>query len=181
MLKIVSVFLEHFFWVSLDFKVIVYFVSKIVQTCFEKKIVLVIEKYLSKFKIESQECWNSSRTNWDVEKWKKQVRYILSKNKKTIWQLIVRKNWENMFCILWLLVGNVKPKPTPHCWGHQVQKVDTEAKFYVILFVMINALIWCNFEKNRLGSFWDNPIYPIRYLHGQDLDFFLKSKTLRFL
>ena len=106
-----------------------YFVSKIVQTCFEKKIVLVIEKYFSKFKIESQECWNSSRTNWDVEKWKKQVRYILSKNKKTIWQLIVRKNWENMFCILWLLVGNVKPKPTPHCWGHQVQKIDTKAKF----------------------------------------------------
>ena len=23
---------------------------------------------------------------------------------------------------------------TPHCWGHQVQKVDTGAKFYVILF-----------------------------------------------
>ena len=70
---------------------------------------------------------------------------------------------------------------TPHCWGHHVQKVDTEAKFYVILFVMINALIWCNFEKNRLGSFWDNPIYPIRYPHGQDLGFFWKVKRCSFI
>ena len=31
--------------------------------------------------------------------------------------------------------------------------------------LMINALIWCNFEKNWLGSFWDNPIYPIGYPH----------------
>ena len=66
-------------------------------------------------------------------------------------------------------------------WGHQVQKVDTEAKFYVILFVMINALIWCNFEKNQLGSFWDNPIYPIGYPHGQDLGFFLKGQKMQFL
>ena len=28
---------------------------------------------------------------------------------------------------------------TPHCWGHQVQKVDTKAKFYVILFVKIKS------------------------------------------
>ena len=61
---------------------------------------------------------------------------------------------------------------TPHCWGYHVQKVNTKAKFYVILFIMINALIWCNFEKNRLGSFWDNPIYLIGYPHGQDLGFF---------
>ena len=70
---------------------------------------------------------------------------------------------------------------TPHCWDHQVQKVDTEAKFYVILFVMINALIWCNFEKNQLGFFWDNPIYPIRYPHGQDLGFCWKVEKLQFL
>ena len=65
---------------------------------------------------------------------------------------------------------------TPHCWGHHDQKVDTKAKFYVIWFIMINALIWCNFEKNWLGSFWDNPIYPIVYPHGQDLEFFERSK-----
>ena len=70
---------------------------------------------------------------------------------------------------------------TPHCWGQQFQKVDTEAKFYVILFVMINALIWCNFEKDWLGSFWDNPIYPIGYPHGQNLGFFWKVKTMQFL
>ena len=29
----------------------------------------------------------------------------------------------------------------PNCWGHQVQKVNIKAKFYIILFVMINALI----------------------------------------
>ena len=69
----------------------------------------------------------------------------------------------------------------PHCWGQQFQKVDTEAKFYVILFVMINALIWCNFEKDWLGSFWDNPIYPILYLHGQDLEFFWKVEKMQFL
>ena len=71
---------------------------------------------------------------------------------------------------------------TPHCWGNQVQKVDTEAKFCVILFVIINALIWCNFESNWCGSFWDNPIYLIAYPHGQDLGFFFeKSKVAIFI
>ena len=32
----------------------------------------------------------------------------------------------------------------PRCWGHQVQKVDNEAKFFIIFF-------------------WGNPIYPIRF------------------
>ena len=70
---------------------------------------------------------------------------------------------------------------TPHCLGHQVQKVDTKAKFYVILFVMINALIWCNLKKKWLGSFWDNPIYPIGYPHGQDLGFLLKGQKMQFV
>ena len=30
--------------------------------------------------------------------------------------------------------------------------VDTEAKFYVILFIVINPLISCNFEKNQFGA-----------------------------
>ena len=41
---------------------------------------------------------------------------------------------------------------TSHCWCNKVQKVDNEAKFCVILFIMINALIWCNFEPDCLSS-----------------------------
>ena len=66
-------------------------------------------------------------------------------------------------------------------WGNQIEKVDTKAKFCIILFVMINALIWCNFENNQGDSFWANTIFPIRYPHGQDLGFFLKSLKLQFL
>ena len=111
-------------------------------------------------------------------------------------------------------------KPTPLiAEAIRFKRFDTEAKFYIILFIMINALIWCNFEKNWLGLsmlisdrinwiiskiakpiffqnyikskhlswwikwrkiwlwcnfeknwrgyFWDNPIHLIRYQHGQ--------------
>ena len=77
----------------------------------------------------------------------------------------IKMTCSQIFCQNW---NGFYPKYySPHRWGHQVQKVATEAKFYIILFIMINALISCNFEKNCLGSFWDNSWIPRIFLKGQ--------------
>ena len=115
-------------------------------------------------------CWNRTRTfpgNQDA-------------TLKLVYELTFIKILLVFEVPYWPRVKRMPGKGTPHCWGHHVQKVNTEAKFYFIWFVMVNALIWYNFEKKWLGSFWDNPIYLIRYPHGQDLRFFWKVKRCSF-
>ena len=47
-------------------------------------------------------------------------------------------------------------KATTHPWllWPLSSMVNTKAKAYVILFVLINASIWCSFGKNWLGIKW---------------------------
>ena len=70
---------------------------------------------------------------------------------------------------------------TPHCRGHHDQKVDTEGKFYVIWFVMVNALIWCNFEKKSAWLLlrWSNLSNRISTWTGSRI--FLKGQKMQFL